>query len=161
MNKYIYAILIISLFYFQSCEKKRLKEGVTDIPLIEQEGIPNNILHFTDTSSKLLITFRVFDKDKDIGKSYSDTGIFLNEYRSDTLYREHKLGMPQLAPEVIDDTYLEAIVTMDLPGVVFTPRNDSIHIRSRKDTFYIEYWVKDEAGNQSNILTTNNFYIEP
>lgn len=157
--KYL-AILLISTGLFISCKKSKIPEKITNVPLIENPSISTNVVHFNDTAQQLYISFRVFDLDKNIGKEATDEAVFIDEYRSDSIYRKHTLGFPALDPAILNKDYLEALVTVNLPAFAFTPRTDSIHLATRRDTFYLKYWVMDEDSNVSNVITTDLIYIE-
>lgn len=157
----IYKILSLSaiILVFIACNKDD-KTTYPDIPEITFSHLSNNVINFSDTASFVDVNFSLIDGDKDIGVSLIDTAIKIDEYRSDTLYRQYQIGMPLIPSDYLTKKYLDAKVRFILPGVAFTPRLDQVHINSRRDTFYLKFWVTDEAGNKSNIEQTPPIYIQ-
>lgn len=153
------AILLFSFGLFSACKKEVVSDEITESPLIKDFSPNRSVLNFSDEEQKLYLTFRVFDLDKDLGITESDTNIVIEEMRSDTLYRRHRLGFPLLDLNILKKDYLEALVSINLPSYAFTPRTDSLHIAERKDTFYIRMFIIDDAGHKSNVVSTRQIYI--
>ncbi len=153
-------IIIFSLLLFVACSRNdQLPPGVTEIPLITDFHASNDTFHFKDTTDIVYFNFTIWDADKDFGNEPDDSTIILQDYRSGNLYLTYLLPLPTIPREVLKKNYLEAKITLLLKGVLFTPRGDSLHIATRKDTAVFKLFVQDEARNISNVLETDTFYI--
>lgn len=155
-----YIILIITLVSIVSCQKKITGEGDGSDPQIYDLGVEGDPFIFTDTASKVLINFKILAKDKNFGSPNNEEVINLREFRSDTIYRSFAFPLPSIPEEVIGEDFFEANITLPLNGVFFTPRFDSAHTGTMTDTLYLEVYVKDDEGKESNVLTTRTLYIK-
>lgn len=153
-------ILIISPLLFAACNRNsQLPPGVTEIPLITDFKASGDTFHFIDTNDIVYFNFTIWDSDKDFGNGTNDSAIILQDFRSGELYQTFLLPLPKIPREVIKENYLEARITLPLKSVIFTPRADSLHIATRKDTATFKICVQDEAKNISNVIETGTFYI--
>lgn len=153
-------IIIISLLLFVACNRNsQLPPGVTEIPLVTGFHASNDTFHFKDTTDIVYFNFTIWDADKDFGNETSDSAIILQDFRSGELYQTFVLPLPTIPREVLKKNYLEARVTLPLKSVIFTPRADSLHIATRKDTATFKLFVQDEGKHISEVVEAGTFYI--
>ena len=161
MKRKLLILFLISLCGFTACECTIIVPAdVTEVPKLTDFALSSNQFNFMDTTSKVMVHFRLWDRDRDFGNPNDpDEKVEVDDVRSDTLYRRLTLPMPDIPREILEADYLVADITIPLKGVLFAPRSDSLHIFQRKDTLILKIRVQDEAGHYSNELISDPIYI--
>jgi len=160
LSRYIIFLSIITTLFLASCgpDKPQVYPSEPEISIIYTSG---DTFHFTDETSVVNIGLYLIDGDKDMGNGDRDSVFKFEEYRSDTLYQTFYLGMANIPRETIDGPTLKATVEFPLRSYLFVPRSDTLHMRTLRDTLYFKIQATDEAGNASNVVVSEPFYIHP
>lgn len=163
MKRNLQILFLLSCLGLFACKRMIIvPDDVTEIPKLTDFALSGNQFNFMDTNSRILVRFRLWDRDRDFGNpNNNNEQVEVDDIRSDTLYRSLILPMPDIPRDILEADYLVADITIPLKGVLFTPRNDSLHIFQRKDTLVLKIRVRDEAGNYSNELVSDPVFISP
>ena len=142
MKKFLYILILIVLF---SCKKE---EEVSVIPIIDFESIsPNTAQEYIDD---IIITISYTDGDGDLGENNPDiNNLFVEDNRNGI---EYKFRIPELSPSGSTIT-IEGNFNIKINGSGITNSSTSQQVN------YAIY-VKDRAGNKSNIITTSSITIQ-
>jgi hypothetical protein len=142
MKKLLYILILVVLF---SCKKE---EEVSDVPAIAFESIsPNTAQEYTDD---IIITISYTDGDGDLGENNPDiNNLFVEDNRNGI---EYKFRIPELSPSGSTIT-IEGNFNITINGTGITDESSS-----QKVDYSI--YVKDRAGNKSNIITTSSITIQ-
>lgn len=161
MKRKLLILFVLSFIGMAACKRMRIvPPGVSEVPLLTDFALSSNQFNFMDTTSKIMVRFRLWDSDRDFGNPNNNTEqVEVDDVRSDTLHRSLILPMPDIPRDILEADYLVADITIPLKGVLFTPRTDSLHLLQRKDTLVLKIRVRDEAGNYSNELISDPVYI--
>ena len=131
-----------------SCKKNA---NVSKIPSITFRSMePQTVKAGSDTT--VLIKFNFEDGDGDIG--FGTPNLFFRDSR-DTIWS------PFLIPNIPDrfnpESGLKGIIQVEYEAAFLLLRNDSLHLNN--DTLHWDIYMKDKAGNVSNIITTPELYL--
>ena len=142
MKKFLYILILIVLF---SCKKE---EEVSEIPIIDFVSIfPTTAQEYTDD---IIITISYTDGDGDLGENNPDiNNLFVEDNRNGI---EYKFRIPELSPSGSTIT-IEGNFNITINGTGITDESSS-----QKVDYSI--YVKDRAGNKSNIITTSSITIQ-
>jgi hypothetical protein len=142
MRKLIYILVGVLLL---SCEKE---EVMSDTPIIDFISIsPTTVQEYTDD---IIITISYTDGDGDLGENNPDiNNLFVEDNRNGI---EYKFRIPELSPSGSTIT-IEGNFNIKINGSGITNSSTSQQVN------YAIY-VKDRAGNKSNIITTSSITIQ-
>lgn len=160
MKIYIAIFALIMLAFAPSCNKVNQGDKVPYIKL-EKFG-PDSVSASNLQYDSLRISFNIQDGDGDLGNDFNVTNVYDIYLRRipDTNTQYNGLAFPDLPLDYKNPTKgVEASCSITYSGFIFTPRQDPIHLL--KDTAYIEFYVKDRAGHESNHIITPPVYILP
>ncbi len=153
MRQYI-ALSASLLFVFASCSKAVKKDPV---PFIVYTGLTPNKVASGSAKDTVSIKFTLTDGDGDLSNG-STEDVFLKDSRS-TTGEEIKLTMPVIPTDVVKtDEGIHAFVTVRVYAALFLVLRPD---RPNGDTLTYEVYVKDRAGNKSNVIQTQPIYIQP
>lgn len=143
-----FCLLLLFPFIFASCKKNT---NVSKIPAISFRSMdPASVKAGSDTT--VLIKFNFEDGDGDIG--FGTPNLFFRDSR-DTIWA------PFLIPNIPDrfnpEAGLKGIIQVEYEAAFLLLRNDSLH--KDYDTLHWDIYMKDKAGNESNIITTPDLYL--
>lgn len=159
MKRQIFLLFSLALFLV-SCTKQ--PKDYPPEPQIYYQSITPRLLNLNDTTS-VVIQLTFTDGDGDIGRDRAETtkSIFLKDSR-DTSSALFTISQPF---PFIDDYMrptkggLEGYLTIRL-GKQYFSIADSLHLALRKDTLHYNIYIKDDAGNISNVVQTDPLYLE-
>ncbi|MBL7766648.1 MAG: hypothetical protein JNJ58_11170 [Chitinophagaceae bacterium] len=149
MQRLTIYIGIISLFtVLSSCSKKTKLANTPKISF--QIMDPSKMSEGSD--STLHIYLNLEDGDGDIG--FGTNNLFMKDSR-DTIY------IPFMIPEVPDDYNpadgVKGVLQIDYDGQFLLKRTDSLHLET--DTLFWSIYMKDAAGNVSNVVETSKLVL--
>lgn len=139
----LFIIAIISLIAV-SCNKKH---KYANVPKITFSKLSQNSVQ-AGSGTTLLITFLFEDGDGNIG--FGTNNLFLKDSR-DTQWLPYTI--PDIPDKFNPDKGLAGVMQIDYEAAFLLLRSDSLHIES--DTLTWDIYMKDEAGNVSNTITTS------
>lgn len=159
-TKLIHYLAYFLVIFATSCGGNNTPEFPIEpeLTLISATG---NKFHFTSDTSAINFKFSLVDGDKDMGIGPKDSVIIFEDIRSDSIYQKFYLGLPNIPRETIDGPTLKATIDVPLKAFNFVPRSDTVHLITARDTLVFRIYVKDDAGNHSNIVTSDTIYILP
>jgi len=159
--KRLFFLLPACFIFAYSCKKDKGKQFPPEPQIYYQSTTPDKV-NVRDTASMTTVVFRFTDGDGDIGQSTSDTvySIFIRDSRdttsSDSTYA---FPFPYIASEIRPNGGLEGLVSLNI-GRQYYRVWDSLHTALLKDTMTWSIYIKDEAGNKSNVITTDTIYVQ-
>jgi len=146
-----------------SCEKK--PDQYPPEPQIYLLRTTPNTIDLADTAAMVKIDLEFTDGDGDIGTNPNpDAGpfnIFLKDER-DTSSAPYTYQ--QAFPYIEDymrpaEGGLEGFITVNLRSNYFVAYLDSTHLAQRRDTTRYSIYIQDDAGNKSNVVTSDYIYM--
>ncbi len=142
MKILIFILFAILLF---SCKKE---DAVSDIPQIEFLSIsPTTAQEYIDD---IIVKISYADANGDLGENNPDIfNLFITDKRNEI---EYKFRIPELTPNG-SDIAIEGNFNITINGTGITSESSS-----QKVAYSI--YVKDRAGNKSNIITTSEITIQ-
>ena len=146
MNK-IFILLII--LFLLSCNRKA---SFSVIPKITYKSISSNLLIAGSSNQATTISIYVEDGDGDIG--YETENLFFKDSRDSSIT---KLRIPVIPSEYSPNKGVKGTITVDYLAAWLTLRPDTNHISN--DTLRWEIYLKDEAGNMSNTIFTDDIFL--
>lgn len=159
MKRQIFLLFSLALF-LASCTKQ--PKDYPPEPQIYYQSMTPGLLDLNDTTS-VVIQLTFTDGDGDIGRDRAETtkSIFLKDSR-DTSSALFTISQP--FPYIADYMRptkggLEGFITIRL-GRQYFSITDSLHLALRKDTLHYNIYVKDDAGNMSNVIQTDPLYLQ-
>jgi hypothetical protein len=128
-----------------SCKKD---EEVSNNPLIEFINIsPDPAFEYQDS---IIINISYFDQNGDLGENDPDVkNVFVSDLRNNVTY-EYRIQ--ELAPENAEIAIKGRIKLVLQSAAIIDPLNS-------EETVYYSVYVKDRAGNNSNIIYTDKINI--
>ncbi|RYZ34204.1 MAG: hypothetical protein EOP49_34780 [Sphingobacteriales bacterium] len=156
-------ILILSLVaLLASCTKK--PNQYPDEPQIYHLSTTPDIINLNDTAALVKIELRFTDGNGDIGRDSKEEtySIYVRDSRDTSTAQDYSFRYP--FPYVADYMRpkkggLEGFITLNLGRDYFSV-SDSLHLALRKDTLNFKIYIRDDAGNISNVVDTDPIYIE-
>ena len=134
-----YIVPLLSVFLFSSCEK----EEESTAPSIAFKSISPTSLQIG--KDNFTITFSYLDNDGDLGENSADVkNMFVTDNRNGVIYQ---FRIPQLSPTG-SKISIQGDLNIDMPNVGITDGQTS-------ESVTFDVYVKDRAGNQSNIITSS------
>lgn len=155
--KVITTLAFISLA-FASCSKNT-DQQYPATPELTYKSVTTTDVQYKDTG-RWEMYYDFVDGDGDIGLDYTDTALAVTIKNTTTgaIYKYPFPYVPQASR--YGKKYLKGTGSISLAkNVFFMPRIDSVHINN--DTFKFEVFVTDNAGNQSNTITSPEIYVRP
>ncbi|MCB0820922.1 MAG: hypothetical protein KDC13_09890 [Bacteroidetes bacterium] len=139
--------ITLGMLIFQGCKKD--KEEYGPVPEIEFVSIsPSTVKAFSDS---VVIKIKYTDGDADLGENTSGVeNAFITDSRSSLTYG---LRIRQLAPDGAN-IIIQGEVDLVIPAVGHAGG-------SGNEQASFQVYVKDRAGNQSNVVTTSAISILP
>ncbi len=144
-------LLFVGALFMAACEKNNLpKIPSIGLTYAGPDSMKVNVEDY-------MIQFTIVDGDADISNA-APCGVYLKDSRFDTGFAWCQF--PTIDPEALDpDKGLKGeCIFLPFPGP--EPRLDSLHMATG-DTLSYEFYVKDNAGNESNHLKTGNVIVRP
>lgn len=147
------SVMLVS-FFLISCAKDRFNT----VPQIDFISLtPNNWVSNDPNPNGPILKFRLRDAEGDFG--FQDTSISYVYIRNvaDTLNSPDSLSFPNIT--LADKANLDMEVSVNINNALPPPRIP----RPYTDTLYFEVFVKDFAGNKSNVIRTTApfYYVTP
>jgi hypothetical protein len=152
MRSYI-AILAITVFLFASCSKNNLSK----IPQISSLTITPDSIKAGSSRDTVYLKFHIVDGDGNLGNDHNSTNydIYLIDNRDSSVTGYF---FPYIPSQVTSDgNGIEGDCIVKLLAAFIVPRAN----HPNGDTVHYEVYVKDQAQNESNHLTTPDIYIRP
>jgi hypothetical protein len=146
MDRKLLSLLLTSmLFSFSACKKEK---PISNAPVIQFVSMsPNPAIKYQD---EITIAFKYTDGDGDLGENTPDVkNLFVTDSRNNVTYQYR---IPQLAP---DNSTIA--ITGNQPFVL--PPQGFIDDNNATESAVYSIYVKDRAGNQSNIIQTPSLTI--
>lgn len=156
MKTYI-AIFIVLLSVLSSCKKKTKGSVIPSISFID---LKPNTVHSGRSEDTVFIRFNVSDGDGDIGSTSGSTEASISVKDSrDT--KENPYYFPAIPKEILaTGGGVTGECTLKIYASLFLiARPDLVHAKG--DTLHYDIYVKDKAGNKSNVIVTPDIYILP
>lgn len=152
-------LTLFALLLFAACEKQ--PDQYPDEPQIYYKNTKPRSIKIGDTAI-VRIVFGFTDGDGNIGWDESKNAIFAYDvfHIQDTTRRHDTLAFP--FPYVPDNLRprkggLSGDAYVNLGSQFFTL--DSLHLVLGADTVVYKIYIKDDAGNVSNIITTDSIFV--
>ena len=144
MKQLIVFIIITSLF--SACKKD--DEKYSDVPAITFESIsPGIVKQFSDS---LIVTIGYEDGNGDLGENGSDVkNAFVTDSRNDLTYG---FRVKQLAPT-------DASIIIKGKLLIVIPQVALNNLTGISETATFSIYLKDRAGNKSNVVNTSSITI--
>jgi uncharacterized lipoprotein YajG len=144
MRQFIVFIIITSLF--SACKKD--EEKYSDVPAITFESIsPGIVKQFSDS---VIVTIGYEDGNGDLGENGSDVkNAFVTDSRNDLTYG---FRVKQLAPT-------DASIIIKGKLLIIVPQVALNNLIGTAETATFSIYVKDRAGNKSNVVSTSSITI--
>jgi hypothetical protein len=143
-----YLILSLSLLVMFSCNKETKYSNIPKIKFLSSSH--TSVQAGKDTN--IIIRFEFEDGDGNIG--FGTKNLILSDSRfNDTIPYE----IPKIEERYNPSDGLKGIIQVSYSAAFLFLRNDSTHLES--DTLYWNIYMKDQAGNQSNIIRTTDLVL--
>ena len=141
----------ISIILITSCKKEEGNEplpALSDTPLIELVGVSStSINQFDDVT----ITVKYTDGDGDLGHSdANENSIFVTDMRDIQLF--HQFHLQPLTPDG-QSFAIEGNLKIKIENIILLNQSST----TESTTFQV--FIRDRAGNKSNVVTTSNIRI--
>ncbi|RQO30795.1 hypothetical protein DBR32_08715 [Taibaiella sp. KBW10] len=151
------ALVFISLG-FASCDKSK-DPTYSVIPELTYKSVNTTSVSYKDTG-RWEMYYDFVDGDGNIGTDYTDSALVVN-IKNVTTGVSYKYPFPYVPPASrYGKKYLKGAGSISLAkNVFFLPRIDTIHVE--RDTFKFEVFVTDNAGNQSNTISSPDIFVHP
>lgn len=158
IQKYAIFILLATLFF--ACKQDKINDFPKE-PFIEYVNLAPNTMDALDTTANIAMQFSFQDGDGDIGRDAEELepAIFVKDSRDTSAAPyTYEYPFPYIPDAQRPKGGLEGTVTLNFGREYFPPK-DSLHIELRKDTLVYFVYIKDDAGNESNIIMTDTIYV--
>lgn len=160
IQKYAIFILLATISLLVACERKPINEFPEE-PFIEYQHMTHNEINALDSTANIALYFLFQDGDGDIGRDSEELvpAIFVKDSRDTSSNNfTYEYPFPYIPEAERPQGGLEGSVTLNFGREYFAPR-DSLHIALRKDTLVYFIYIKDEAGNESNLIMSDTIYV--
>jgi hypothetical protein len=155
MNRHLLIIILVSIVGMTACQKDKAADTP---PSIMDLSISPNTVRNGDARDTVFVTFKVMDRNGDLGNDpyKKQFDVFLKDSRD---HNETGFPFPEIPKDLKESGKgITAYATVKInAGLFLQLRQD----RPEGDTLYYEVYVKDQAGNMSNKLSTPLIYIAP
>jgi len=131
-----------------SCSKSRLSKT----PKITYKSLFPRIVTAGASNERTTISFIIEDGDGDIG--FKSNNIYMKDSRDSSTV---VLQIPVIPTEYSPERGIKGTVVIDYLAALLILRPDTAHIES--DTLHWEIFIKDEAGNMSNTIITEDLLL--
>ena len=149
-----------ALLLFAACEKQ--PDQFPIVPQIYYKYTTPRTIRILDTASLIKIGFEFTDGDGDIGRDENEVQLAIFVYNKlDTTKERDTLPFPfPFIAKSMRPTKggLNGDVILNMPGQFFSL--DSLHVALGGDTVIYNIFVKDDAGNRSNIITSDTIFVK-
>lgn len=138
----------------------RPEEVVDKVPVIKALEFGPQEVRGGSGEDTVYLSFRFRDGDADLGidPASGDFDVYLTDSR-DSSVRGYYL--PEIPADVGElQIPLEGTTTILLEAALILPRPDSLH-QALGDTLRFSYYLRDRAGNKSEVLTTPDLILTP
>lgn len=155
MKLYLVCIAIVLTGLVTSCKKTK---NNNKLPVITLQGLDSNTVVSGSSEDTVFIRFQVVDGDGDIAHDKvpnAEHDIYITDSRTGEVLKYYYPDIP--AGTINPEEGVNAFVTLKVLAAFIETRLD----HPLGDTLTYDLYVKDKAGNQSNILTTPKVYIQP
>ncbi len=122
------------------------------VPKITYNSMMPQILKAGASTGGTTIAIYFQDGDGDIG--FDTYNLYLKDSRDSSII---KMKIPSIPAEYSPEKGLKGTITIDYLAALLTLRPDTAHIES--DTLHWEIYLKDEAGNISNTIVTDDLLL--
>lgn len=150
----------LSVILLLSCEKEPNDYPIE--PILYYHGISANTVYLSDTTSVIRIDLSFTDGNGDIGLDEDELvpAIFLKDSRDTTeAPYTYSFPFPYIAPWLRPENgSLEGSVNLNLDENYFSIK-DTAQIALGSDTLVFKIFIRDDAGNVSNTVTTDTIYV--
>ncbi len=136
----LFAILTLSIL---SCNKKH---KYSNIPKLTFKNLSEDVVT-AGLDRTIYINFNFEDGDGNIG--FGTPNLFLKDSR-DTVWAPFVI--PDIPSKFTPENGLKGVIQLKYNAAYLLLRNDSLHVNS--DTLTWDIYMKDEAGNVSNTITS-------
>lgn len=149
------ALLLLLAVSVVSCEKNT----VSKIPQIGLLSFGPPVVRVNIDTARLIFSIRDGDGDLGLPQNGTDYDIYIKDFR----YPEAGFTgyfFPIIDVNIEDPAKgVRGICEFQFLPFMLVPRLDSIHI-TNGDTTHFEFYIKDRAGNTSNVLSTENIIMD-
>lgn len=146
MTRCIILCFLLPLF---ACNRKSL---YSDVPKITYKSMQPKIIQAGSSSGGTLISFIIEDGDGDIG--FNTKNLYLKDSRDST---QVIMKIPEIPSEYGPNNGIKGTITVSYLSAWLLLRSDTAHINS--DTLHWDIFIKDEAGNVSNTIQTEDLIL--
>ncbi len=152
-----YCLLFVALALFGACRKE---EAVNPVPLIKATSFGPLQVRGGNGEDNVLLRFKFYDGDADLGvdPASGDFDIYLTDSRDSSVQGYFIEEIPQGIRDL--NIPLDGEATVVLSAALILPRSDSLH-QATGDTLRYSYYLRDRAGNKSEVLTTPDLILTP
>ncbi len=150
-----YVWLIAAVLITVSCTKKR---ELANTPKISAPALSINEVQQGASDQKIRISFLIEDGDADLIVDGLTESVFLKDSRDPDSVKPAGYILPEIPNTFADPDYGftgSAFVDIRAAFLIF---KDTLNNRMR-DTLTYEIYITDQAGHESNRITTNPIYI--
>lgn len=157
----------VSLFWLNACFKEPQYSNIPEI-IFNRFDLSSNPYNYLDSSGLLVVDFTDGDGDLDLvqlnDSTFSSAKIFfvLNEYDSLRNYVIDELMFPKFnlsSGTVVHTGYFSINLTAIFTETLYPSLQPKLPGMT-KDTVTIKMWLKDRAGNTSNVINTPPLIIK-
>ena len=155
MKLYLVGIAIVLTGIVASCKKTK---NNNKLPVITFQGLDSNTVVSGASYDTVFIRFQVVDGDGDIAHVKDNNGdrdIYITDSRTGEVLQYWYPDIP--SGTINPDEGVNAFVTLKVLAAFLSTRLD----HPLGDTLTYDLYVKDRAGNKSNVITTPKIYILP
>ena len=134
---------------------------LSPIPFIDSVYFGPDSVRAAVIEDTAILIFNFTDGDADLGNDPNGANydVFLKDTKDTARHLE--FFFPNIPNELRDPDYgMKGTCQILLPSAFLPPRPDSLHMTTG-DTVTFEYYIKDQAGHESNHLTTGRLLIRP
>lgn len=153
MKSQLFLIPVVILMIALSCNKSQL--GFPKEPVITLKNFYPDSIQAGSVTDSFIFNFDFTDGDADIatGNLAGDFELFIKDSRdTEFLYKDF---LPAIDEDVRDPKLgLQGTVTKKLQGIFFNIRDTF-----ERDSLSFDFYLKDAAGNKSNVITTKQVYL--
>lgn len=148
MRSPIFVVICFAFLILYSCNKET---KYSNIPKIKFLGLNTSRVQ-AGSDSTILIRFEIEDGDGNVG--FGTKNLFLSDSRfNDTLPYE----IPKIPENYNPSNGIKGIIQLEYNAAFLFLRTDSAH--SSLDTLHWQLYLKDQAGNMSNIIQTTELVL--
>lgn len=141
--------LMAAVWSFVSCNKET---KYSNIPKIKFQTMNPGMVK-AGSDSSVIVKFEFEDGDGDIGYNVNNVFFIDQRFASDTV----PFAIPVIPDRFNPDNGITGIIQVEYEAAFLLLRPDSLHAET--DTLRWDIFMKDEAGNISNLITTSELIL--